>query len=128
MIQRGRKSVSSDVVVALPRVRPRLTPPKFLTVSERAIFVETATQHPHLKSGDTMILAAYAQASTRSFKLSKKDDTKAWEVAVRAMLALARSLRLTPISSTRPESLARKCDSQLQGNAPWHEKYDSEDW
>jgi hypothetical protein len=110
MIQRGRKS-SNAKIVALPTPhRARLTAPKTLTVSERAIFNETAAQHSHLKPGDTMILAAFAQASVRSFKLAKTSDTRAWEQSVRAMLALARSLRLTPISQTRAETLGRKRD------------------
>ena len=111
MIQRGRRSPNANIV-ALPTPRSRLTAPKTLTASERAIFNETAAQHPHLKPGDAMVLAAFVQASVRSFKLSKKDDTKGWEQATRAMLALARSLRLTPISSTRAEALGRKRHDQ----------------
>jgi hypothetical protein len=114
MIQRGRKSSNAKNIVALPTPsRPRLTAPKTLTAGERAIFNETAAQHPHLKPGDAMILAAFVQASVRSFKLAKRNDTKAWEQAVRAMLALARSLRLTPISGTRAETLGRKRDQSL---------------
>lgn len=113
MIQRGRKSSNAKIVALPTPTRARLTAPKSLTASERAIFNETAAQHPHLKPGDAMILAAFAQASARSFKLSKKDDTKAWEQSVRVMLALARSLRLTQISGTRAETLGRKRDQSL---------------
>jgi hypothetical protein len=113
MIQRGRKSSSSNIVTLSPAAtRLRLTAPATLTANERAIFIETAAQHPHLKPGDAMVLAAFAQASARSFKLAKKEDTAAWEKSVRAMLALARSLRLTPISGTRAETLGRKRDQQ----------------
>lgn len=41
-----------------------------------------------------------------------KEFTQAWERAVRTMLALARSLRLTPISHTRAEALGRKRGDQ----------------
>jgi hypothetical protein len=108
-MQRGRKSPNATIVALRPTpLRPRLTPPTTLTDAERDIFSETAAQHPHLKPGDAMILAAFAQASVRSFKLAKKHDTAAWEKSVRAMLALARSLRLTPQSHTRAEALGRK--------------------
>ena len=117
MLQRGRKSSSAKVIaLKSPTIRPRLTAPATLTSAERAIFNKTAVQHPHLKPGDVMILAAFAQASVRSFKLSKKADTKAWETATRAMLALARSLRLTPISGTRAETLGRKRDQASQSH------------
>jgi hypothetical protein len=109
-MQRGRKSFSANVVALRPVPRAHLTPPSNLTSAERAIFTETAAQYPHLKPGDAMILAAFAQASVRSFALSKKNDTAAWERAVRAMLAIARSLRLTPQSHTRAEALGRKRD------------------
>ncbi|WP_461329945.1 hypothetical protein [Bradyrhizobium diazoefficiens] len=79
-----------------------------MNADERTIFSETAAQHPHLKPGDAMLLAAFSQAAARSFKLAKKSDTKAWETAIRAMLALARALRLTQISSTRAETLGRR--------------------
>jgi hypothetical protein len=85
-----------------------------LTASEKQIFIETAAAYPHLKNGDATILAAFAQASARSFRLAKKEDTAAWEKAVRTMLALARSLRLTPISTTRAEALGRKRDRDIQ--------------
>lgn len=75
-----------------------------------------------------MVLAAFAQASVRSFRLAKKEDTAAWEKSVRAMLALARSLRLTPISSARPEALGRSRRDYSSGQEPWHRKeYHDED-
>jgi len=128
MIQRGRKSSTSNVVPLQP-TRSRLTPPSILTAAERAIFIETAIQHSHLKPGDAMVLAAFAQASVRSFKLAKKEDTAAWEKSVRAMLALARSLRLTPISSARPEALGRSRRDYSSGQEPWHrrEHYDEDE-
>jgi hypothetical protein len=108
MLQRGRKSSASNVVSLRPTAaRSRLTPPLPLSTAERAIFHHTATQHPHLKAGDAMVLTAFAQAAARSHKLAKRDDTIAWEKAVRAMLALARSLRLTQVSKTRAETLSR---------------------
>src|SRR5258705_12973905 len=127
MIQRGRKSSSAKIVALPTPPRPRLTAPKTLTASERAIFNETAAQHSHLKPGDAMGLAAFAQASVRSFKLVKKDDTKAWEQAVRAILALARSLRLTPISSTPAESRGRQRQDAVTDVQPWHRTGNDDD-
>jgi hypothetical protein len=77
-------------------------------------------QQPHLTPRDATVLAAFAQASVRSFKLSKTSDTKAWEQSVRAMLALAKSLRLTPSSSIRPETLGRAQRNAELGVSPWH--------
>lgn len=132
MIQRGRKSSASNIVPLRPTpARTRLSPPATLNAAERALFNETAAQHTHLKPGDATILAAFAQASARSFKLAKGNDTKAWETAVRAALALARALRLTPISATRAETLGRKRQDAVLGvPPPWHGKGtdDGEQW
>src|SRR5690348_11445367 len=106
---RGRKSSASNVVQLAPSLpRPRLNPPRTLTKAERSIFVETVAQHPHLKPGDATLVAAFAQASARSSRLARKENTDPWERSVRIMLALARALRLAPISGMRPEALGRK--------------------
>lgn len=111
MIQRGRKSSQANIVALAPTARrARLTPPATLTTEQASIFNETATQHPHLTQGDAVILAAFAIAADRLLKEAarKKADPKAWEAANRVLLAHARALRLTQVSSTRAETLGRK--------------------
>ena len=110
-MQRGRKSSSANIIALHPTpTRSRLTAPSSLAANERAVFVETVAQHPHLKPGDTAMIAAFAQAAVKTFKLAKQHDVQAWERSARVMISFATKLRLTPQSHTRAETLGRKRD------------------
>ena len=112
-MKRGPKSAASLTVVPLDTARSRSripTPKNFTGAQERSLFAETVTHFPHLKTGDTPQLALYVQNVIGALKLSKKSDAasiKSCDTKARAALALARSLRLTQISQSHPETLAR---------------------
>lgn len=58
-----------------------------------------------------MLLAAFAQAASKTQRLAKKDDAasvKSWDQSCRAMMALARSLRATPQATTHHETAGRR--------------------
>ena len=54
------------------------------------------------------MLAAYCQAIIKTHRLAQGDDVGSWEKAGRLAMALARTLRLTPISGTSAEKLGRQ--------------------
>lgn len=123
-MQRGRKSAHIIALRPQPTTRPRLTAPSTLTAAERAVFVETVAQYPHLKPGDIPMIAAFAQATVKTFKLAKQQhDVQAWERSARVMISFATKLRLTPQSHTRAEALGRKRYDQHQhgtgGDEQW---------
>jgi hypothetical protein len=108
MAQRGRKPTLTVVPLDLTGARPRLTAPSILTKGERALFAEVAAINPHLRPADVPLLAAYAQALTKVYKLARQSDAAAWERTARMALALARSLRITSQSQVHPETAGRK--------------------
>jgi hypothetical protein len=98
-MRRGRKTSSSEPHFTPVRSAPM--PPATLTPQQRALFVQTVDAHPHLKSGDAILLAAFVQAVAKFEQLSKTDALADWDRCGRLMLALARALKLTSTTAAR---------------------------
>jgi hypothetical protein len=81
--------------------RPLLTPPATLTKQEQALFIKTVDTHPHLKSGDVILLTHFVQAAIKFEQLARTDNIADWERAGRMILALARGLKLTSTTAAR---------------------------
>jgi hypothetical protein len=98
---------------ALTGPQTPLSPVTPLDDLERSIFDATVLHHPHLRAADVVILTAFAQSAARVFGARAKGRARARDVAaahdrdVRSMLALARSLRLTPQSCQEPKTVGR---------------------
>ena len=113
-MKRGPKSAAELTVVKLDTVRPRgarIPIPKYLTGKpERAMFADVVTRFDHLTIGDIEQIVLYVISVIGALKLSKKTDSasvKACSLKTRDALAAARSLRVTQISLSHPETLAR---------------------
>src|SRR5215510_7996452 len=109
MMQPGRKS-SAAHVVPLPATTSRtvLTPiGSTLTKEERVFFDFIARRNHHLKPIDVPMLMLYAASIVRTMK-ARHEDSETFEKEARAVLALARSLRLTPQATTEPKTAARR--------------------
>lgn len=112
-MKRGPKSTAELSVVNLDTVRPRarIPTPKYLTGKpERDMFADVVTRFDHLTIGDTEQIVLYVISVIGALKLSKKTDAssvKACNLKTRDALAAARSLRVTQISLSHPETLAR---------------------
>jgi hypothetical protein len=110
-----RKSADSNNAIRVATTqRPPLIPPKFLTSAERTIFIELAAQNQHLTPTHAPLLALYAQGVLKTSQMSREADINAWTKVGRMSLALARSLRLTVQSSTRPEKVSGQRRDQQQ--------------
>ena len=72
------------------------------------MFADLAAHNRHLTATDAPLLAGYVQAVGKMHRLAKKSDVAEWERAARVALALGRSLRLTPQSTTDPQSIGRR--------------------
>jgi hypothetical protein len=83
MLQRGRKSSLNVIALDATTTRPKLTAPKLLTKAEAQLFKETAAVNPHLRLADKALLAAYAQAMVKTYRLARQSDTSAWEKSAR---------------------------------------------
>jgi hypothetical protein len=104
-----RKSGAAKLIaLTTTGTRQRLMPPPFLLTDEKSLFVELAARNAHLTPTDTPMLAAYCQAIVKTHHLAQGDDVGSWEKAGRLAMALARTLRLAPISGTHPERLGRQ--------------------
>ena len=123
MLQRGRRSTASLVAlpVSVDGSPRRLEPPADLRADEKTLFLQlinAATPH-HFVETDKPLLISFCQATLLARGTANKPTKIAtWEKAVRAQMALARSLRLTPQSRTDPKTLARK-QQQYTGPTPW---------
>ena len=111
-MKRGPRSAADLTVIKLDAVRPRarIPCPRTLTGAPRSLFIDLVANFPHLKVGDTALLCEYVSALVTASKLAKKTDkdlVKSWEIKTRTALAIARSLRLTQISQTHPETFSR---------------------
>lgn len=114
MLQRGRKSTLNLVALDATSPRSRLTAPAILTKAEAKLFNETAISNPHLRPADTQLLAAYAQALAKGYRLARLSDAAAvasWEKVMRVTLSIATKLRLTSQAQVRPEYAGRKRQS-----------------
>jgi hypothetical protein len=113
-MKRGPKSTAELTVVKLDSARPRarIPIPKYLTGKpERDMFAEVVANHRHLTIGDTEQITLFVISTIGALKLSKKTDVasvKATNLKTRDALAAARGLRITQISQSHPETLARK--------------------
>lgn len=67
-----------------------------------------AAANRHLTVTDGPLLAVYVQAVTRTHRLGRGKDVGGWEKSARLAMALARSLRLTPQSTTDPQTIGRR--------------------
>jgi hypothetical protein len=90
------------------RAGSRLIPPAFLKSDERSMFMALAAQDRHLTRTDEPLLATYVQAIGKTSRLAQHKDVGPWERAARVLIALARSLRLTPQSTTDPQAIGRR--------------------
>jgi hypothetical protein len=140
MAQRGRQSAAALSVVRLApkRARPRLTAPSSLTKAEQSIFDAIASDNDHLTPTDSAMLAAYAQAALKTFKLAReKGAVQDWERAARVMAMLGTKLRITAQAAVDPKTLGRRradCGGfgvswqQMQaGDGPWVGQRDDDD-
>jgi hypothetical protein len=108
MAQRGRKSSLNVVTLDVSTTRSRLTAPSVLTKAEAKFFVEAAAANPHLRPADAPLLAAYAQAMVKTYRMARQSDTASWEKSARVAMALATKLRITAQAQVHPESAGRK--------------------
>jgi hypothetical protein len=108
MLQRGRKSSLNVVTLDVTSTRSRLTAPSLLTKAEAKFFVEVAAVNPHLRPADAPLLAAFAQAMVKTYRLARQSDISAWEKSARVAMALATKLRITAQSQVHPEAAGRK--------------------
>jgi hypothetical protein len=110
MLQRGRKSIASLTAVSptTTGTRTRPTAPATLSSAEKSTFNQVVAQNTHLIAADGALLGVYITALTQMHRASKCDDGRAWERAAKIAMQAARSLRVTPISATHPDSLARQ--------------------
>jgi hypothetical protein len=123
MKQRGRKSINNLVALPVDGTPPRLAAPKGLTKVERTAFTAlvNACDPRHFVEADLPLLVSFVQATLLARMLAK-DASKIsqWDKVVRAQMALARSLRLTPQSRTDPKTLARAYDNfDPNATPPW---------
>ena len=131
MGSRGRKSSAS---LALPQVdgkRPRLDPPTHLGADERRRFLELveSCDPDHFRPSDLPLLCRFVEADVIGELAATELRTGgavidgraspwliAQEKAVRALVALATKLRLSPSSRTDPKTIARH---KPIGRTPW---------
>jgi hypothetical protein len=109
MMQPGRKSNAANVVPLPATPSQTVLSPigPSLSKDERVIFDHVARCHSHLKPIDAPILMLYAAAVVRAMKARRQDDGT-FEKEARATLALGRSLRLTPQSTSQPITAGRR--------------------
>jgi hypothetical protein len=68
---------------------------------EQALFKQLRSSNPHITESDVPMLIAYCQAISMTHRLGCGDDVLNWERAVRATMALATKLKLTPQADRR---------------------------
>jgi phage terminase small subunit len=133
MRQRGRRSAdleATDAIVDVTGKRSRLEPPA-LPGAERKIFLDLVNgcDPEHFRSADVFLLVRYVEAIALAERAAKeirkgavrRGRTSPWlavqREAVKAMVALAIRLRLSPQSRIDAKTLGRQ---QLRtGPAPW---------
>jgi hypothetical protein len=71
----------------------------------KALFTQLSAMNPHLNESHAPLLGLYATALVKTTDLEPLDDPRLYERITRTTIALARALRLTPQSSTRPERI-----------------------
>jgi hypothetical protein len=104
----GRKTRFATIhPIGATDTRVALSPVVRLAQLERSIYNVTVTRNPHLKPADVVMLTAFAKAAARVLKPGRLDTAADIEKSTRIMALLARSLRLTPQSTTDPKTAAR---------------------
>ena len=91
------------------------------------MFTEWAAANPHLTASDAPMLAAFAQAASKTHKAGRQKDISAFERAARLMMALGRTLRLTPQATTHPLTVGRRRNDQGGFGVTWQQLQDDDD-
>jgi phage terminase small subunit len=120
MQQRGRRSIANLAALDVTGSPPRLTPPSSLSDHERKIFAATVAASGHLRPSDLPLLCRYVEIVALSDAAAErlradvmKGRPSPWlatqERLIKAMISLARQLRLSPLSRSEsdPKTLAR---------------------
>jgi hypothetical protein len=126
MRQRGRKSASDFMALAVNGDPPRLTPPEYLDQREQTLFAEIieACSPRHFAKSDIPLLVSYVQStllSRSAVKRATEDPAMLglWEKATRMQAMLASRLRLTVQSRVDPKTTGRQRPSGLKH--PWED-------
>ena len=105
MAKTGKKSAAEIEVTAFKlgssSPEPPPTPPEILSPEEQALFKQLRGANPHITESDVPMLVAYCQAISMTHRLGRGDDVLNWERAVRATMAIATKLKLTPQADRR---------------------------
>ena len=104
-----RQSAASLSVVR-PATNPsssRLSPPECLSTDERLLFTMLAKDNRHLRPSDSPMLACYCMTVTKVCKLARRADVAPWERAVKVLMALARTMRISQQAMRDPKTVAR---------------------
>jgi hypothetical protein len=102
---------AAELNVVKPATNPpssRLNPPPILNDDERQLFVMLAAENTHLRRSDNPILAAYCMTATKVQELSRSDDVTSWEKALKMLVVLARTMRISQQSMRDPITVARQ--------------------
>src|SRR5262245_42022745 len=122
-MHKGR--ISSAALNVIPMVvsepRPKVNPITSLSGPERRLFDTTARLNPHLKQADAATLELYVMAYRRAMRARQKDSQN-FERATRLLMALGRTLRITPQSTVEPRAAAKlRRDAAAESERkPWH--------
>jgi hypothetical protein len=105
MAKTGKKSAAEVEMTAFKLAssspQPPPTPPEILSPEEQALFKQLRGANPHITESDVPMLVAYCQAISMTHRLGRGDDVLNWERAVRATMAIATKLKLTPQADRR---------------------------
>jgi hypothetical protein len=109
MRQPGRKSAAEENVIKLAPTSARsLTASSKLSTDEQSTFTKLALANQHLTPSDAPLLTLYVQSLSKAAKLARGKDVAAFDKAARLALIIGTKLRLTPQSSTDPQSIGRR--------------------
>ena len=138
MAKTGKKSAAELEMTAFKLAssspQPPPTPPEILSPEEQALFKQLRGANPHITESDVPMLVAYCQAISMTHRLGRGDDVLNWERAVRATMAIATKLKLTPQADRRVDrtggvgvtwkQLAELNEEAAEQPRPWEDKDD----
>ena len=105
MAKTGKKSAAELEMNAFKRAtsspQPTPTSPEILSTEEQALFKQLRGANPHITESDVPMLITYCQAISMTHRLGRGKDLLNWERAVRATMAIATKLKLTPQADRR---------------------------
>jgi hypothetical protein len=105
MAKTGKKSAAELEMNAFKRAtsspQPTPTSPEILSTEEQALFKQLRGANPHITESDVPMLITYCQAISMTHRLGRGKDVLNWERAVRATMAIATKLKLTPQADRR---------------------------